>query len=45
NIGRWPGLEDYVSYKVDDGSTIYHNPKDGAVALAKKLLDTIKEGA
>lgn len=30
-------------YKVDDGSEILHNPEDGAVVLAKKLLDTIKE--
>ena len=30
-------------YKVDDGSIIEHNQKDGAVALAHKLLDTIKE--
>ena len=30
-------------YLVDDGSIIYHNPNDGAVKLAKLLLDTIKE--
>ena len=30
-------------YKVDDGSSILHDPDDGAVALAKKLLDTIVE--
>jgi len=30
-------------YKVDDGSTILHEPADGAVALAHKLLDTIVE--
>lgn len=30
-------------YKLDDGSTIYHNPKNGAIDLAKKMLDTIKE--
>ena len=30
-------------YKVDDGSVIWHNPQDGAVVLAKKLLETIKE--
>ena len=32
-----------VRYKVDDGSHIRHNPNDGAVQLAKKLLDTIVE--
>lgn len=30
-------------YKCDDGTIIEHNPDDGAVALAKKMLDTIKE--
>lgn len=30
-------------YEVDDGSFIKHNRKDGAVVLAHKLLDTIKE--
>ncbi len=32
-----------VRYHVDDGSDVWHDPDDGAVALAKKLLDTIKE--
>ena len=32
-----------IRYKVDDGSHVRHNPKDGAVQLAKKLLDTIIE--
>jgi len=30
-------------YKVDEGSIIEHCPIDGAVELAKKMLDTIKE--
>lgn len=30
-------------YKCDDGSIITHNYDDGAVKLAHKLLDTIKE--
>lgn len=30
-------------YKCDDGSIITHNYNDGAVQLAHKLLDTIKE--
>lgn len=30
-------------YRVDDGSGLWHNPDDGAVALAMKLLATIKE--
>jgi hypothetical protein len=29
-------------YRVDDGTEIVHRYDDGAVALAKKLLDTIK---
>ena len=31
------------SYHVDDGSTLLHKRDDGAVALAKAMLDTIKE--
>ena len=31
------------TYLVDDGSIIYHRRSKGAVVLAKKLLDTIKE--
>lgn len=31
------------SYISDDGSHIKHNPKDGAIKLAIKLLKTIKE--
>ena len=30
-------------YKTDAGEDITHNPKDGIVKLAKKILDTIKE--
>lgn len=30
-------------YVVDDGSEIQHNPDDGAVALAIKMLQTIKD--
>ncbi|GAF67593.1 unnamed protein product [marine sediment metagenome] len=30
-------------YKCDNGSIILHNSDDGAVELAKKMLDTIKE--
>jgi len=36
-------LNDTCEYKVDDGSKIIHNRKDGAVKLSKKILDTIKE--
>ena len=31
------------TYKVDDGSTIKPKRKDGAVKLAKAMLDTIEE--
>lgn len=30
-------------YRVDDGTTIEHHYDAGAVELAKKMLDTIKE--
>lgn len=33
----------YSLYKVDDGSEIRHFRNEGAIVLAKKLLDTIKE--
>jgi hypothetical protein len=36
-------LEEEGLYVVDDGSKVKHNPEDGAVALAIKLLETIKE--
>ena len=32
-----------ATYKIDDGTIIRHNPGDGAVNLAIKLLKTIKE--
>ena len=32
-----------VEYLCDDRTIIYHNPDDGAVELAIKLLKTIKE--
>ncbi len=31
------------TYKVDTGDIIKHKYKDGAVILAKKMLDTIRE--
>jgi len=37
------GIDDVNIYKNDDGTIIKHTPKDGAVVLAKKMLDTIKE--
>ena len=39
--GRLPNGD--TRYAVDDGSEIFHRREDGAVALAKKLLDTIVE--
>lgn len=32
-----------IAYRVDDGSEVIHNPEDGAVELALKLLATIQE--
>lgn len=32
-----------VRYLVDDGSSLWHDPEDGAVSLAERLLGTIKE--
>ena len=33
-----------VVYKVDEGTLLLHDPKDGAVALVKQMLDTIQPG-
>jgi hypothetical protein len=41
NTGRHRGRE--TVYTVDDGSEILHDPDDGAVPLAMKLLGTIRE--
>ena len=35
--------DENVEYQCDDGTIIHHNPDDGAVKLAIKLLKTIKE--
>ena len=44
NVTKETNLTDKENtYKVDDGTEIKHIPKEGAVALAKKMLDTIKE--
>lgn len=40
---RIKGEKGICEYFVDDGSIIKHDFNDGAVALAKKLLDTVKE--
>lgn len=37
--------EGKTRYACDDGTNIWHYPSDGAVTLAKKMLDTIKETA
>jgi len=43
NQGK-PKLHDgTVEYLVDDGTRLYHKPGEGAIVLAKMLLDTIKE--
>lgn len=33
----------YNKYELDTGETIIHRYEDGAVVLAKKMLETIKE--
>ena len=38
-----PSPDGRITYLVDDGATIQHDPDDGAVALARKLLDRIVE--
>lgn len=41
NTGKMQGNQ--VEYLSDDGEIVLHDPERGAVALAHKLLDTIKE--
>lgn len=36
-------IKEKGGYVCDDGSIIKHEPSDGAVELAKKMLDTIHE--
>lgn len=43
SVVRMTENENECEYHCDDGSVIKHNPEEGAVALAKKMLDTIKE--
>lgn len=38
---RMVGCEE-CAYETDSGEVVYHDPADGAVALAHKLLDLIK---
>ena len=37
------GKSDKSEYKCDDGTIIEHKRTEGAVMLAKKMLDTIQE--
>lgn len=36
-------MKHFANYKLDDGTILLHNTNDGAVVLAKKMLDTIVE--
>ena len=41
---QYSGVGNHLNkYKNDDGKIIHHYPKDGAIVLAKKMLDTIQE--
>jgi hypothetical protein len=33
--------KDYAEYTLDTGEKIWHAPEEGAIELAKKMLDTI----
>lgn len=41
NTGETRG--EATRYAVDDGTSVWHDPEQGAVPLAIKLLETIKE--
>jgi len=38
-----PDKNGMATYHVDNGQIIKHKPEDGAVVLASKMLETIKE--
>ncbi len=43
NIGRIDTADPSHCYELDDGSVLKHKRGDGAIALAKMMLDTIHE--
>lgn len=44
NVGEVPGTYTGICrYKIDDGTVIEHNPKDGGVVLAIKMMAGIHE--
>ena len=43
NTGPSGDHDGMCRYEVDDGTVLYHNRSDGAVPLAKAMLDTIQE--
>jgi len=43
NTGERHKITNHVKYALDTGQIILHHPEDGAVVLAKKMLDTIQE--
>lgn len=42
NVGKIRSKK-YTTYQLDDGSEVIHEESAGAVALAMKMLQTIKE--
>jgi hypothetical protein len=44
NTGEVDPATGRTRYRVDDGSDVWHDPRQGAVALAHLLLDTLWEG-
>jgi len=43
NMSPKAGNDKVNTYRVDDGNYVNHIPNDGPVALAKKLLNLVKE--
>ena len=41
NVGEAAGGK--CAYRLDTGDELLHDPKDGAVVLAKMMLDTVRE--
>lgn len=42
-VNKGKANKELSKYEVDTGETLLHDRNDGAVKLAKKLLETIKE--
>jgi hypothetical protein len=43
-VNKGEASNGHTRYQLDDGTSVLHKSEEGAVVLAKKLLNSIKEG-